>query len=313
MTLTSRSMDWLNQNRHRSYPMKRDEWRKVASPTSGLDCVLLDAQVFNADSTGDETLEMVSVSVVPGSDSSSGSDSGSSSGSGNDEAEHTEVAMRYDGNLFVVKLYGGETSGEASFDVKRGSVHGAGIRGASLSLVFSSHAYIKDILGYGTWNAECPVLESRVINLTDGVGVDCVTVNGSAGVKDHDLSVSDSKVVGEALGDVVLEDGYRTSPIVNYGRVLVRVGKRYGYDPCNYDFGEEGSVDCRIPLFYFCGQNAINSGNIVLKGGKGISIMQGREYVVDDENSKCNGMSIPCVEIVAGRELLDICDPSAGD
>lgn len=292
MTLTSRSIEWLNQNRSRSYPMKRDEWRRVAYPDSGLDCVLLDALAFNADASGDETLEMLSVEVLDG---------------------RTAISMRYGKNSFVVELEGGETSGEGSFDVKRGSVRGEGTRGVSLSLVFSSHAYIKDVLGTGVWSLGCPVLESRVVNLTNGAGIDGLSVNGSSGVEDHDLSESESRAVGEASGDVVLEDGYQTSPIVRYGRVMVRVGKEYGRNPCNYDFGDKGSVDCRRPLFYFCGQNAVNSGNVVLKGGKGISVTQGREYMVNDENSKCNGMSIPCVEIVAGRELLDICDPSVND
>ena len=38
------------------------------------------------------------------------------------------------------------------------------------------------------------------------------------------------------------------------------------------------AVSCnRKPLFFFCGQNAINSGNVVLKGGYGISVSQGRK------------------------------------
>lgn len=107
----------------------------------------------------------------------------------------------------------------------------------------------------------------------------------------------------------MLEDGYRTSPIVYGGRVFVRVGRRYGLDPCHYDFGDASARDCRRPLFFFCGQNAINNGNIVLRGGRGISVMQGGTYEVNDPKSKANGRSVPCIEIVAGRELLDICRP----
>lgn len=282
MTLTSKTMEWLNQNRRRSYPMKRDAWREEVSPAFGLDCVLLDAILFDSDANGDERLILTRIRVLENS---------------------TRIALRYGDSEFGLVLQGGEVSGEGSFECVRGVVQGSGMRGASVSLVLSSHAYIHSEVGEGEWELNCPVLESRVIRISDGMGVDGVSVNGSEGVSGHDSPSA-------ASGDVVLEDGYRTSPIIYGGKVFVRVGRRYGYDPCKFDFGDAGSRDCRRPLFFFCGQNAINNGNIALRGGKGISITQGRTYFVDDADSMANGKSVPCVEIAAGRELLDICKPS---
>lgn len=281
MTLTSKTMEWLNHNRHRSYPMKRDEWRERVSPISGLDCVLLDAMLFDSDARGDESLIVSRVKV---------------------DENATKISFIYGGRMFVVILSGGEESGDGSFERVSGVVEGSGIRGASVSLVFSSHAFIRSVVGDGEWKLDSPVLDSRVVRVSDGMGVDGILVNGSEGVSGYD---STSKV----SGDVIIEDGYRTSPIIYYGKVLVRVGRRYGYDPCKFDFRDAGPKDCRRPLFFFCGQNAVNNGNIVLRGGKGVGVSQGRSYTIRDAKSKCNGMTIPCVEIVAGRELVDICNP----
>ena len=295
MTITEKTMSWLDQNRYRSYPMSRDEWRKKVSPTSGLDSVLLDVTVFDADSVGSETLVLERISV-----------SGGSRGK-------TEVSMSYGGTPFVIAFSEGSTSGFDSFWKTIGALRGNGIRGASISIVFSSHKYILERVGEGSWELGCPVLMSRVVRLTNGVGVDVVSSRGSAGVQDH---FSEQQEGGRILatGDIVLEDGYRTSPAIYDGKILVRVGKRYGHDPCRYNFnsvfGESVSSDCRVPLFFFCGQNAINSRNIVIRGGRGISVIQGRSYEINDEKSKCNGKSVPCIEIVAGKDLIDICRPN---
>lgn len=279
MTLTDRSMEWLNHNRYRSYPMRRDEWREKASPESRLDCVLLDALVFNADASGSEELILLEVDVV---------------------SARTRISMKYGNVPLTLEFGGGSLSGDGSFRVERGVWPGSnGLHGATYTMVFSSHAYILDALGEGRWVLGCPAVRSRVVNLVDGMGVDRISVNGSAGVDGHDAA-------GAAYGDVVLEDGYRTSPVIYDGKVLVRVGKRFGLDPCKYDYGTAGSRDCRRPMFFFCGQNAINGGNVLLKGGRGVSVVQGRSYTVNDENSKCNGKTIPCIEIVAGQELLDM-------
>lgn len=275
MTLTAKTMEWLDQNRRRSYPMEREAWRMMVDPASGLDGVLLDAIVFDASADGTESLYVDSVSV---SDDS------------------TTVSMTYGSRQFSVSLSGGSASGCGSYEqvnMSSGS--------ARMSFSFSSHAYLLDTVGKGSWKLGCRVLSTRVVTLSDGRGVDSIDVNGSNGVDKHDP--------GSADGEVVLEDGYRTSPVVNRGRVLVRVGKRYGLDPCKYDFGESGVTDCRRPLFFFCGQNAVNSGNVNIGGGMGVSVTQGRKYTVRDPSSKCNGMSIPCIEIVAGDELRHLCRP----
>lgn len=281
MTLTTSTMEWLNYNRHRAYPMRRDEWREKASPESGLDCVLLDALAFNSDSAGGE--ELMLDRVVVG-------------------VSQTEVYMSYAGKEFKLTLSGGETSGEGSFECEKIAIPGSGARGASLSLSLSSHLYIKDILGEGEWELGCRVLESRIVRLTNGFGVDAVRTNGSAGVPGH-VSAAD------ASGEVVLEDGYRTSPVIYNGKVLVRVGTRFGIDPCKYPHDDDETYDCRSPLFFFCGQNAVNNGNVSLVGGAGVSVSQGRSYRV--KSGTCAGKLVPCIEIKAGRELLDMYKPSA--
>ena len=281
MTLTTRSMEWLNQNRRRAYPLVQEDWRHVQAPDSGLDGVLLDALVLDSDATGIEQLTLESVTITE---------------------QETTVVLKYGETTFTVALTGGTASGEDSFTCVRGIVRGIGRHGASVTLVFSSHAYLLQTIGTGAWTLSCPVLKTRIISLSDGIGVDHLKTQGSAGVDAHEEPQ-------EVSGDVVLEDGYRTSPIVFGGRVFVRVGRRYGLDPCHYDFGADGSRDCRRPLFFFCGQNAINSGNIVLRGGRGVSVVQGRTYKVNDPKSKANGKLVPCIEIIAGQELLDICHP----
>lgn len=282
MTLTTRSMEWLNANRRRAYPLARDAWRRRNPSNPGFDAILLDALVLDTDAKGTEELVLESADVG---------------------REKTIIGMKYGGSFFSVDLSGGTESGSGSFSCLRGIVRGTGLRGASVSLAFSSHAYLLGALGIGKWTFGCPVLRSRLIAVSDGMGVESLKTGGSAGVEGHGEPA-------EASGDVVLEDGYRTSPIVYGGKVFVRVGRRYGLDPCHYDFGDAGARDCRNPLFFFCGQNAVNGGNVMLRGGRGIIVTQGGSYTVDDDNSKANGRTVPCIEISAGRELLDICRPA---
>lgn len=279
MTLTAKTMEWLDQNRHRSYPMRRDEWREKAAPSSGLDGVLLDAMAFCPDSAGDEDLRLESVSV---------------------EQERTTVEFSYAGRSFNSVLEGGETSGEQSFVCMGVSVPGPGRRNATMRFAFSSHAYLLETLGQGVWSLGCRVLQSRVASLTSGFGVDGISVNGSSCVDGHD-------VMTVASGHVALEDGFRTSPVVYGNRVVVRVGRRYGLDPCGNECADESMADCRSPLFFFCGQNGVNSGDVVIRGGRGISVEQGRTYTVKSGSQA--GKRVPCVEIVAGSELMDIYRP----
>lgn len=280
MTLTDRAMKWLDQNRFRSFPMESSEWRKRVSPASGLDRVLLDALLFDACASGDEDLVVESISVTD---------------------EETSVSMSYGGTSFNVILALDSNEGGPDYETVRGKLTLSDGRSVSISLVFSKHVDILDAVGKGSWNIVCRVLGSRVVRLSDGIGVDEVVSNGSYGVDGHVSARG-------ASGDVVLEDGYRTSPIIQNGRVLVRVGKRFGKDPCHYDFGEEGATDCRKPLFFFCGQNAINSGNVVLKGGYGISVSQGRKYAV--RSGRLSGREVPCIEVVANSDLLGMYSPS---
>lgn len=366
MTLTTKTMEWLNQNRYRSYPLNRDDWRMITQSRAlpVLDCVILDALVFDPDSNIEATLSLERIKV---------------------EKSKTNIVMKYAGEEFSIDLYGMltgddfekikslffsqideqmaagssmETAGkkllssilnpktesdtliqssyinilgeemfnavksngvfentlkntvrlknnidDMSFEPIYGMVKGQGRINASISLIFSSHQYILSNVGEGEWIIGCPILKSRTICLSNGFGVSGIMTNGSDGVVEH----SSNKVV---TGDVILEDGFRTSPIIKNGKVLVRVGTKYGYDPCKYKFEKWSPLDCRNPLFYFCGQNAINGGDISILGGNGISITQGRTYTVEDEDSKCNGMTIPCIEIVATKELSDICSQS---
>lgn len=277
--MTVKAMEWLNQNRHRSYPMRRDAWREKAAPGSGLDCVLLDALLFDSDAeeVKDLVLERVAVS-----------------------ASGTVAHFKYGETAFSVTLEGGEESGAASYESVRMSVD-TGRRGAAVSLSFSSHAYIKSVLGEGTWRLDAPVLQSRVLCLSDGYGVDAISTNGSRGVPGRESAA-------DADGDVVLEDGYQASPVIAYGKVMVRVGHRFGLKQCKFDYGDT-EVDCRDPLFFFCGQNAVNSGDVVLKGGRGVSVSQGGSYRV--KSGTCAGRSVPCIEIAAGRELMDLYVPGS--
>ena len=278
--MTTEMMGWLNQNRYRSYPMVRDEWREKVSPDSGLDKVLLDVLVFDSNASRKDLKDLVVSKIVVTSDS-------------------TEVFFKYGDAQFSIPVPEGEPSGEGSYVRIRGVIPGTS-RDATISLVFSSRANIDGFLPIGEWELGCRVLSTRVVGLSDGYGVDGISTNGSAGVDGHDAPAS-------ASGEVVLEDGYRTSPIISGGKVHVRVGRRYGQDPCGHDYGEAGSRDCRKPLFFFCGQNAVNSGNIVIKGGVGVNVVQGRNYTVRD--GICAGKSIPAIEIIAGRELLDMYKP----
>lgn len=277
--VTSIAQNWLDENRHRAFPMDRSEWRKSVSPESGLDCVMLDATLFDPGASSEERLDVSSVSV---------------------SESMTTVSMRYAGKTFSVGLTGGDVHGEGSFDARAMLIDGAGEEKASVKLVFSSHAHILENVGTGEWELGCRVERARVIWMPCGTGVDGIRVNGSKGV----IGVARQKT---ASGSVVLQDGYRTSPVISGGKVVVRVGTRFGIDPCGFDLDDGGTRDCSRPLLFFCGQNAINSGNVVIKGGRGISVSQGRTYTVNDRSSKCDGKKIPCIEIVAGQELLDIC------
>ena len=281
MTITANTMEWLNQNRNRAYPFVREEWRSldIVHEYPWLDCVLLDALVFDADARGDEDLVLERIEV---------------------SGDTTNVCFKYGDTTFSELVTGGDDDGENSIIFKNRIIEGHGCVGVSVSLAFSSHSHMR-MVGCvdGSFNVGCRIMPTRVVRMSDGEGVRYLHTNGSKKVDGHDAA-------SDITGEVILEDGFRTSPVIAYGKIQVRVGKRYGYDPCHYDFGDEYKRDCRKPLLFFCGQNAINSGNIVIKGGAGVSVRQGGTYTVEDENSKCNGMTIPCIEIIAGKEIMEI-------
>lgn len=270
--MNSRHMDWLNQNRNRAYPLVQEEWRKHVDPESGLDCILLDALVVNA-GIDPESRKLYIKSIVT-------------------RPTKTTITINYAGENATVEMSGGSVDGPESFETIRGLWSHAEEMGCAvpIALVFSSHEYIYSKLGSFSRTFPdngIPLMPTRQVNLTEGHGVSGIMVNGSANVHGG----------GVISGDVVLEDGYRTSPVVQDGRVLVRTGSRYGIDPCHYPVDTRGK-DCSRLLFFFCGQNAINSGNVNINGGRGITVDQGRKY---------NG--IPCVEIKASKELLELYSP----
>ena len=284
MTLNTRSMDWLNQNRHRAYPMERDPWRSAVGPESSLDCVLLDAVVFDAtDGAEGRRLETRRYDV---------------------RGDRTEIHFVYGGAPFAVTLHGGEPSGRGSFESCRTSIEvdDSGVP-ACISLVFSSHAYILENVGERTVAVSAPVLSTRIVRIPHGRGVDGVVTGGSSKVQGG----------GTVSGDVVLEDGYRTMPIVRNGQVFVRVGVGYGYDPCLYEKADESPSQCDELMFFFCGQNATGNkaGNVVIKGGRGVAVTQGGEYRV--RTGTAAGATVPCIEIAATTELLNIYRPGLLD
>lgn len=301
MTLTTRSMGWLNQNRYRAYPFRNDEGliqtKTDLQSVTGVakeripDCVLLDALVIDTRKESEET-SLVATGYTVAADS-------------------TQVSFTYGGESFTLTLTGGAISGEKSFNRISGNLmpKGAGwTRPVQISLVFSSHACIHANVAEGTYAFTGTVLPTRIVRFPGGSGIDGLATNGSTNVQ----------AGGTATGTVVLEDGYRTMPVIQNGRVFVRVGPNYGLDPCHYAV-ESSSLGpgCDELLFFFCGQNAVNSGNVVLRGGPGVNVTQGRSYLVtrailnDDQSvAAAVGEKIPAIEITATSDLLGLYRPA---
>lgn len=273
MTLTTKAVGWLDGNRYRSYPFDQDEWRAKVPADSGLDCVVVDALVVDVGhDAGASRLVVKKIEV------------------GDDD---TVVTVGYGSQSCDIAISGGEESGPESFEAVVGRFYLGGGMYASVTVHMSSHAYILSRVGAGTWDFGdgVRVMPARHVCITDGCGLMGVRTNGSANVQGG----------GVATGDVLLEDGYRTSPVVEDGHVLVRVGRKYGIDPCHYPVNTQ-SEDCSRLLFFFCGQNAVNSGNVNIEGGRGISVEQGGKYG-----------GIPCIEIKADKELLELYSPEHQD
>lgn len=287
--MTEKTLDWLNQNRFRAYPFVNDA-RLLADGSRVPDCVLLDCLVVDT-----ETAEKVPVLTFNRYKVTENS---------------TTVEFTYNGTPYSYTLEGGSLSGEGSFVKINGSAkeefQGPKI---NISLVFSSHEYIKSSVGEGEWSFNGHILPSKVISVRAS-GVEGIQTQGSYLVTDHDAP-------GVASGVVHLEDGYRTQPVIQNGVVQVKVGNNYGIDPCYYPGAAAmEKQDCESLLLYFCGQNAINSGNITITGGDGVSISQGREYTAKEDilDTYGNigikaGESVPCIEVIASSGLLKLYKP----
>lgn len=285
--MTHKTIDWLNANRFRAYPLVEGPGL-VAGGRIVPSCVLLDCLVFDT-----RPIDHVPEMEFTGFDVEEG---------------RTVVSFSYDGMEAEYSISGDYPSGFVS--VKSSGAGGAPNQAFDIKLVFSEHKYILDHVGIGSWRFRGRVMPSNVVSVRAS-GVSGLSVGGSSHVGPS----------GTARGIVVLEDGFRTMPTVRNGNVVVRVGRKYGLDPCSYD-GRKSVPDakCDDHLLFFCGQNAVDSGNVVLRGGPGVSVSQGRKYTspVDIPDSYGNvgiraGESVPCIEISATSALLGIYSPSVPD
>jgi len=286
--MTGKILDWLNSNRFRAYPLVNDSGIIVDGKRIP-DAVLLDCHITDTRSIGRiPVLEFTKIEV---------------------SASGTTVYFIYDGITSTIHLTGGGISGDDSFTKIVGTLQGSGFSSfVHFSFTFSSHAYLISNVGAGTWCFSGRVLPSKVVSITAS-GVSGITTNGSYGIQSP----------GVATGHVHLVDGYRTQPRIESGKVVVRVGTNYGYDPCHYQVESSSSDDdyCKDLLFFFCGQNAITSGNVVIQGGPGITVSQGKTYTAHDDLYDTygrvgihKGEQVPCVEVIASSELLNIYRPS---
>lgn len=292
--MTEKTLDWLNLNRFRAYPFVNDEGL-VCNGARIPDCVLLDCIVVDT-----RALENIPEMIFTGYSITD---------------DYTRVFFSYNGEAYSYDI--SSSAGDSETSIVK--VEGTGLQNANneylyIKLVLSSHNYILQKAGKGQWTFKGKILPTKIISSTVS-GVSGISVNGSANVSGFENS-------GTASGNVHLVDGFRTQPVVQNGKVLVKVGEHYGEDPCHYneDTGSDSNdgAICDDLLLFFCGQNAVNSSNVVLQGGPGISIKQGGSYtaksdIVDTygEVGVRRGEKIPCIEVVASSELMRIYRPSA--
>jgi len=287
--MTEKTLDWLNHNRFRAYPFVDDEGL-VQDGSRIPDCVLLDCLVTDTRHLGYvPKLVFTEIDVA---------------------SSRTKVTFTYAGESHSIELDGTEPAyGNSPSMVKIAGHMGEDLM--YMSFVFSSHQYILETAGEGMWRFTGRVLPTRVVSVTAS-GVMGVETSGSAHVQGYEGS-------GTATGVVRLVDGFRTQPVVQNGKVVVKVGPTYGENPCHYDDGsspEEGT-NCDELLLFFCGQNAMTSGNVVLRGGTGVSVKSGgmytaRQDIVDTYGNVgiAAGEKVPCIELVASSELLRIYRPA---
>lgn len=289
--MTEKTLDWLNHNRFRAYPFVNDAGL-VSRGSRVPDCVLLDCLVMDTRSLADVP-KMVFDEIVVGDDA-------------------TVVHFTYAGDSYSYSI-GRQTSDDSLVRVDGSSVSGPVDELLYMKFVFSSHDYILEHVGKGSWTFSGRILPSKIVSVTAS-GVMGLSVAGSLNVLGYEGS-------GVAKGDVHLVDGFRTQPVIQNGKVLVKVGTSYGEDPCHYA-GQESSEDtpaCDRLMMFFCGQNANTSGNVVLKGGPGVAVQQGRDYtarrdILDTFGNVgiAAGESVPCIEVSASSELLRLYRPSGG-
>lgn len=286
--MTEKTLDWLNANRFRAYPFVNDEG--ILSDGRRIpDCLLLDCLVMDT-RAGIEPQAL----VFTGLDITT---------------ENATVTLTYGSRRFSYTFSGGEKDGEGSFFVVRAPSN-TPTPTLHFRLVLSSYAYLLEHIGTGSWRFNGRVLPTKVVS-SAASGVSSLVVHGSEGSEDKGES-------GTLKGEITLKDGYRTMPTIRNGKIVVRVGTRYGEDPCKHDWGEQpASEECAKHLLFFCGQTGNNDGDVALKGGPGISVTQGRSYVAkqDIEDTYGNigvhaGESIPCIEVSATAELLRIYTPT---
>lgn len=268
--MTEKTLDWLNQNRYRAYPLMNDE-RLVTGDVRLPNCILLDCKVMDTRPRPDGSIPHLYLTKVVIS------------------KDHTDITLEYDGAEYTLTI-------EGDGDIEK-------IIGTSkyvyMSFTTSSHTKILEFCGEGEWNLKAEVLRSKVI-CVDASGVSGITCNGNGEIS-----------ADTATGVIRLVDGYRTQPVIKSGKVLVKVGNQYGLNPCRMKgwktYDTEG---CDNLMMFFCGQNAINTGNVVLQGGPGVVVNQGTYTVKKEIGELKAGDSIPCINVSTTSEVLKIYRPS---
>ena len=286
--MTEKTLDWLNLNRYRAYPLVNDGGIVVDGKRIP-DCVLLDCTIMDTrHDIGIPELIFRSIDVT---------------------AERTRVEFTYAGSDFGFDITGEGENGIVVFDGRStGDECGIGSDFVHARFIFSSHDRIIAEAGEGRWEFSGHVLPTKIASV-EASGVTGISTSGSASVDGRDLP-------GTATGDVHLVDGYRTQPVVHNGKVVVKVGPSYGLDPCHYYPGHLETPSCDDIMLFFCGQNAVNSGNVTLDGGPGVTVTQGRTYLAREDIMDTfgnvgieKGEGIPCIEVAASSELLRIYRP----
>ena len=298
--MTEKTLDWLNHNRFRAYPFV-DDAGLVCRGARIPDCVLLDCLVTDTRHLG-YVPSLVFTGIAVSRDS-------------------TRVTFTYAGESSSVEFGPGQAGygGSPAFTRIEGHLSAApGEELLYMSFVFSSHEYILDAVGEGTWDFKGTVMPSKVISVAAS-GVMGLETGGSANVPGYEDG-------GTAAGVVTLEDGFRTQPVIQNGRVVVKVGNAYGENPCHYEEpdsdsstedGDSAEDQCGDLMLFFCGQNAISGGDVSLAGGPGVVVKSGGEYIAERDIADTYGgigisagERIPCIEITADSRLMHIYRPS---